>query len=233
MMMEFTINEITPKSEEYFRKKCGFNPKTKNLEKKLNSCEEIRKKYFDNSSIKILIKPFSKNHIIKNAFTFDDNRIPCNVLNRIDPNSILGGYMYIFSAPGADLSDVEILEMFYADTWQTAFIDAARDKLYEEISALAKKEYGDGICLSDSFGPGFYGIGSETLPCFYRYIGGADADITLTSYGMMKPLKSILGMFLVLNQPSNLPPRDCSSCLADSKGCEFCKNAPPSPLRAN
>lgn len=224
MVLKLSVKEIAESSEAYFRNKCGFTHRKKNLEKSLKASEAIFKKYFAHSEMDILIKRFGKNHIINDEFVFGNNRIFCNVLNRIDHSNILGGYMYIFCAPSAEIPEDDILEEFYADTWQTAFIDAARDKLREKIIELAKKDFKGNVFLTDSFGPGYYGIDGNTVPYFYEYINGKEAGIVLTKYGMMDPTKSFIGMFLVMDQESSLPPRDCSSCLANKRGCEFCKN---------
>lgn len=182
--------------------------------------------------------------------------IPCKVLGRLSTDIIQKVYLYAMciTEPEEAMKQIkgELLKEFYLDTWMTAFIDAGRDwiksyltnQLEQEIlgtvrtssySSLTrgKKFHRSGekqrIFLSDSFGPGFYGMEIEMVEDFFRLLPCERIGMSL-KHGTMFPAKSNVGIYLALTEESSLPSKDCKNCRSGGKSCEFCKNYVSMPV---
>lgn len=135
--------------------------------------------------------------------------------------------MMTVSEDSSPIKDLGMLDLFYQDTWETACIDAARDKLREYLSnnvpwdfALGEKDF----FISSSFGPGYYGMDIADVSKFFELLDGDKIGIKLNQYGVMVPAKSNVGFFLVMKKEIKIPKDNCGDCLGNDKGCIFCKN---------
>ncbi len=116
-----------------------------------------------------------------------------------------------FRFTGGTLSDT------LADMWGTAFTDAGLVLLHEKIAAKNPGKH-----VSHPFGPGFYGINTSEVGTIFAALDCEDAGITLNN-GLLFPIKSSIGFFLVTDDETALPARDCMNCTGDTS-CEYCKN---------
>lgn len=142
--------------------------------------------------------------------------INCPVLGRL--RGIEKIYAYILTVGEAPQSE-RLVESGFADMWGTAFCDGACAALREETEKLNR-----GMYVSEPFGPGFYGIGTETIEWIYNYLDCGEIGVELEN-GFLKPSKSSVGFFAVCSEKINTEFTDCMSCRGDTN-CELCKNYP-------
>ena len=145
-----------------------------------------------------------------------------------------------------------MMDDFYKNTWGTAYIDGGRDLLKEWIFEENKKSQvgskgetkaglqgeseeetkaesqGESkeqneIVISDSFGPGFYGMDVSYIKDFFSFMNNEEIGMSLMKSGMMLPIKSFAGFFIVLKKGSKLPESACQNCIMKTKSCVFCR----------
>ena len=126
-------------------------------------------------------------------------------------------YAYALTVGELKLSE-STLERTLEDMWGTAFVDAGLELLRNKITEDNPEK-----CVSYPFGPGFYGIKINAVETIYNALDCEDSEIGLKN-GLLSPMKSSIGFFLVSDNKADLPLRDCISCVGDTS-CEYCKNS--------
>lgn len=194
----------------------------------------LYEKYFKDAFVEILLQAFSKQSVQKNGFSFGkETKIRCDILERLKlgQDDILSGYLYLFHAPKIvkewkkECEELPLLEQYYIENWKIAILDAGRDWIRDY---LYQKNNTNPIWpsyyVTESFGPGFYGMGMEELPAFFKVLDGKAVGVNLNKNGNMEPLKSCIGIYLVTKKDISLfMGRDCVNCMGNKLGCIACK----------
>lgn len=121
------------------------------------------------------------------------------------------------------ISSESMLECYYEDCYQTALLDGARTWFREKLRWEEKKKYGETVEVSSGIGPGFFGIGMETIPDFLALIDGEKIGLR-EFHGSLYPDKASVGFYLAASEIGRMDYRDCDSCLGFGKNCAFCMN---------
>jgi hypothetical protein len=120
-----------------------------------------------------------------------------------------------------------MLDKFYADTYGTAYVDAGRDELKRDLLQKVKEETlingKRDIFISDSIGPGFYGIDTSKVGDFFKILDGDKIEVKTNYYNVILPVKSCVGMFIIVDDSKLLPDYDCMSCTTKDLNCTFCR----------
>ncbi len=223
-MMRIATPTLYERSEPYMTSMCGFDRGNKMSEKILKKAMRVRNKTFDETHMDLILAPLDTTAIVDSTLQLGTDSIGCYVFDRIPKAQIEKLVLFALHAPMPDLEHLPISELYLADTWQTAFVDGARDYLREHLEAEYTAKTGRAICVTDAVGPGFYGMHSEDIEPFFQILDADKAGITLTQSGMMNPVKSIVGFFIVVKENFTLPATDCATCMGNKSGCTFCKN---------
>lgn len=144
----------------------------------------------------------------------EDVSLRCTAFQQINPDSIEGVYAYGLTAEHLVLEDRSITDQLFGDFWGTAFVDAAREDLMAEIG---KKHP-----VSDSFGPGFYGMNSMEVNKLPRLVDFTSIGMKTNESGMMIPLKSCSGILFKVNDKYEKLNSACELCLGNIKTCSLC-----------
>jgi hypothetical protein len=165
----------------------------------------------------------SEEKLVINGIDFSFQR-----LSIIDKSSVVKIIPYILTAGNYELEDsCSMLDKFYADTYGTAYVDAGRDELKRELLEKVKEEIsGQGrkdIFISDSIGPGFYGIDTSKVGDFFKILDGDKIKVKANDYNVILPVKSCVGIFIIVDNPNLLPDYDCMSCTTKDINCRFCR----------
>lgn len=115
--------------------------------------------------------------------------------------------------------NIGLTQQFYIDAWGTAYLEALRILFYEYLSKEVK---GNARYLSDSFGPGHYGIPLENLAAIFKLIDAASISVRLIDNKMISPDKSSAEMVLISSEPLSLQLNPCQTCLTKSN-CMYCR----------
>jgi hypothetical protein len=61
------------------------------------------------------------------------------------------------------------------------------------------------------------------LQNFFQLLDADSIGVRLSDSGMMLPLKSYAGFYLIVDDPGQLSAQDCAPCSKNLIGCQFCK----------
>ena len=170
--------------------------------------------------VSVLLQPFAVECVHEGYFEFGRKRIKCNVLEQLDLSSVENGYLYAFHAPEIDIESAgSVLEQYYMEAFQVACMDVVRvwvQGYLERKNSVYENRY-----CSPSFGPGYYGMGMDTIP---ELLGLMDASQVGVSWNgeRMSPKMSLVGTYLIAGEDVFEVDSDCRDCIGHSGGCEFC-----------
>lgn len=186
--------------------------------------------YFRDEKVNILLQKFSKQCVEEKQFVFGKTNVSCNILERLnlEQEEIDCGYFYVFHAPNfskqleKDYESLSLLEQCYVENWMIAVLDVGRDWIRNYL--LRKHSVRHARYVTDSFGPGFYGMSIEELPKLHKLMDADDVGVSLTKDGTLFPMKSCIGMYLVTTKDvSYLMGHDCVNCAGSKLGCHACR----------
>ncbi len=140
--------------------------------------------------------------------------LSCRAFEQISPDAVEGVYLYACCAGDYYLEDEPIMDQLYADIWGTAFTDAVR--------LLIKKELEKDAALSDSFGPGFYGMELTELEKLAQLLDFDALGIEVRNSCVMVPVKSCAGIYFQTNENYRKMNRACESCYGTHTSCKLC-----------
>lgn len=138
----------------------------------------------------------------------------CSAFEQIKGDTVHGAYVYALSAGDFSFPEDTLMKQLYADLWGTAFADAARILLKEE---LEKKDR-----LSDGFGPGFYGMEVSELVKLVELVDITCIDMQLKDSGVLLPLKSCAGIYFCVDEGYTKLNEACGSCRGNHQSCRVC-----------
>lgn len=223
-IMRLKTEQLYATAEPYMAVICGYHREREGSEKIRRKAMAARERYFADTITEVLYMPFGTECIQDTGFRFGQTQIPCRQLSGMDRDSILGGYVFLFHAPMINLDEIPVSEAYMIDSWQTSFVDTGRDMLRELFLQMAEQSEKKKLFITDTIAPGMFGIAGDQVPAFFEFLDGKQIGISLTSSGMMDPVKSFVGIFLILDRESIMAEVDCRECLSNHKGCAYCRN---------
>lgn len=223
-IMKIPVEDVYEDAEPYMAVICGYEREGAGALKIKKKAMQIRKELFDGLSMDILYAPFPAECVRQECFVIDDVEIACSKLPSLARQTVLGGFAFMFHAPMPDLSQFPVSKMYLADSWQTSFVDAGRNSIRKKFLAIAQEDFSHKVYITDTIAPGMCGMAGTRVREFFRILDGSKIDTRLLESGMMDPVKSFTGIFLILDQESVIQSSDCSQCLSGHTNCEYCKN---------
>ena len=120
------------------------------------------------------------------------------------------------------------MDQLYGDIWGTAYTDALRDMTMDIISKDSAKSNSVGGSLgntgiSDSFGPGFYGMDTGELAKLPLLVDFDGLGIRISEGGGLLPVKSCGGLVFRVNGRYRPLDSACRFCSGKDKECRFCR----------
>lgn len=220
-ILSVRTSDLLSDALRYMKIKCNIDDESKEGARMYQGCMGIWSKYFAGSQIDILINRFGSEFIDKKqqCLKIGTESFTCHLLKVIDAESVTGGYLYLFHAPQVDMTSMEQTGRFYTECWQIALVDAARIWLERYL----RRQQPEGENLSESFGPGFYGMEIEAVSAVVNQMQAEQVGVRLLDNGMMEPAISLVGMFLAGAKSFDMPSGDCVSCLGTSH-CRMCRH---------
>lgn len=154
-------------------------------------------------------------HIEQDTLTVGGENLRCKAFEQIRSSSVKGLSVYACSVGDCSLPKERALNQVYADIWGTALVDAAR--------CLMKRELGKNGPLSDSFGPGFYGMGMEEIHGIKNLLDFDQLGIEVKESGALVPVKSCAGLYFHVNSQYKPLGGACASCRGNARSCLSCQ----------
>ncbi len=220
-ILSVRTSDLLSDALRYMKIKCNIDDESKEGARMYQGCMGIWAKCFAGTRTDILVKSFGSECIDKEnqRLQIGTESFTCHFLEVVDMESITGGCFYLFHAPQVDTIGMEQTQRFYAECWQIALMDAARIWL----ERFLRRQQPEGGTLSESFGPGFYGMEIEAVVAMVNQMKAEQVGVRLLDNGMMEPAISLVGMFLTGTKLFEMPSGDCLSCQGTSH-CRMCRH---------
>lgn len=171
--------------------------------------------------IRAVVSEYKGNVVREDCIVLDGERLDSNISRWIDTDSVTGAFAYAITAGTSFCVSENLLDEAFEDIWQTAYLYAGCDILKEMIIEDTVEEK---VYLTDSFGPGYFGMGADALGGIFRLLDTGLLGIRLTPEGCISPLKSCTGFFISGTKQLDIPLKDCADCRGSGKMCMYCKS---------
>ena len=215
-----------PIAKEYFLNICGFNRDREKHKKLIDIGMTIKEKIQDIAQIRAIVSSFGHNVISDNCVKLDGVKIECNAFEQLNTASIKEIFIYILTIGKYGLDEQDsIMDQLYTDIWGTAYVDAGRVILRKIILDKYCEDHdlrGQNIFISDSFGPGYYGMDVKQVKNFFEVLDYKKIGVELKSSSLIMPLKSCVGFYIITDDETLLPGEECKNCFGNNGGCRFC-----------
>lgn len=201
-------------THKLFMEMSGIDKDGEKFERMKRDASKIREQIEDRIDINISCNYYDDVQIDSQKLIIEGQVFTCNALEQIDEKTVKGAYVYALTAGEYDSKDQPIMDRLYADIWGTCFTDAARILLKEEIE---KRD-----ALSDSFGPGYYGMNVNEMCKIDELVIFESLGIELRKNSILVPVKSCAGIYLSVTEDYKHLNKSCMDCLGSAKSCRLC-----------
>ncbi|MBQ3964121.1 MAG: hypothetical protein II682_01645 [Firmicutes bacterium] len=152
------------------------------------------------------------------ALVIDGKMFGSQVFKGIDPAQILGAYVFVLTAGDFSCPDKPVAEQVLLDLWGTAFATAGRKRLQAFFAEDGR--------ISETFGPGLYGIPVESMPDLVSLVDAEQIGVTVNESCFLQPVKSYGG--IVFRVAEDYKPRGatCATCRGAKLSCRLCECNP-------
>jgi len=163
--------------------------------------------------------------------------IHATAFEQIPAESVRNVIIYIITAGECLTGDTDdIMVQLHAHMWGTAYVDAGRIILENRIREQALDEpengagagngdrgpEGGGRLLSPAFSPGFYGMDNKDNITIVDLLGAGEIGVRCVDTGVMLPVKTCTGLFLVTDGNVRFPGDECLVCIGNKTSCAEC-----------
>ena len=222
-------NQIFEETRKDLIKLCGFDLNKKKHIRMMERADKVIEEGIHSIDIKALIADFDGSFYKDNKITINDTVLECNFFSQIPDDKVEAIYFSLITVGECWFaSEEEIMNFLYADNWGTVFVDIASNKIKEYIEDDMKKYQTDenkNYSISKTLGPGYYGMQVIDTVKIKNIIDFESLGVRVKDSGLMIPQKSCVDIYLLLNEEITFP-SECSNCVGNKQGCQFCKINP-------
>ena len=217
MIKHFHVNrnECNDLACQIFMQTSGIDREGRKFERMKKDAFRMRKLIEDRVRIRVAYAWYDKVELSGREAVIGGERFYCSAFEQVDPNAVKGSYVYALSVGDFGLPEEPIMDQLYADIWGSAFTDAARFLLKHELEKKVK--------LSDSFGPGFYGMDVSQMQQLASLLSFDDLDMELRNSQILVPLKSCAGLYFSVTDEYKKLNRECENCRGTHTSCKLCQ----------
>lgn len=220
IIVQLDKEEGQARAREYFMDTCGLyrradiNPK--HIAESLGTFDEV----YDHIDIRAVFSRYDRGSVQGDRLVCDGVDFQCRALSQVPVEDVLEVYIYLLTVGDVKPTSERVVFQVYCDMWQTVFVDVGRDLLQEHIKNTLTYET---FAISDTFGPGFFGMPATDTEKFFQVLAADKIGASIRPGGLMIPVKSYAGFFLVTTKEESLPSKDCENCVSSRKTCSYCK----------
>lgn len=208
-------NECNDLACEIFMKTSGINREGRKFERMKKDAFRMRKMIEERVKIRVAYAYYDDVILSGGQADIGGETFHCKAFEQVNPNVVKGAYLYALSVGDFGLPEEPIMDQLYADIWGSAFTDAAR--------LLLKRELEKDVRLSDSFGPGFYGMDVSEMQQLASLLSFEDLDIELRNSRIIVPLKSCAGLYFGVTDDYRNLNQECENCRGTHTSCKLCQ----------
>lgn len=206
--------KLNKMAETVFLDISGLGREGKKYERMRESAFSIRELVQEKLKLMIDCRFYSDMILEVDKLTVQDVEITCGTFRQLDQDMLEGVYLYVVSAGDVSMPEAKAIEQLYADFWGNAYTDALRDLLKDELEHTS--------IISDSFGPGFYGMDTSELVKLGQLLDFEEKGITVKNGQMMVPQKSCTGIIFKVNDNYKKIDDACERCQGNHLNCSMC-----------
>jgi hypothetical protein len=212
-LIEINKDRLDAKALQYFNKMCGYTNKEQesDLQKEGIQCLGKIKNHIH---IRALVSYYDSLVIHDSSLVADDVILTCMIFEQLEKEAVIGAYFYVITIEDINISSNDLLEQYYYNIWETAYLDAARDYLKELLGD-------EDSFLMESLGPGYYGMDIVEIDKFFKILDTSIIQVYLKENKTITPMKTNVGLYLKTNNEITLT-KACGTCLGSKSGCSFC-----------
>jgi hypothetical protein len=220
----FSISEADAHvlADRFFIEAGRFNLEKEKHVRMIDAARTVLEKGLSGIQIRGCFAAFSAEVYHENVIAIGEEILKAEAFGRIHPDTVKWVVPYIVTSGDCLVEDENnIIDQLYAYMWGTAYVDAGRIMMEEMIKNQFIGDDED-VVLSPPIGPGFYGMDNRQSGNINRILGGDELGIKVVDSGVMLPIKSCSGLYLVTNKDADFPTEACIVCEANRDGCNHC-----------
>jgi hypothetical protein len=225
LVTKFQIEEkaVRAGAEERFFRICSFNLAEAGQRQMEKAAFRIRTHLQTQMDIRAVARFWEQPELCGDTLQLDDVTLRCGVFEQIPRETIKGAFVYLLTIGETDIEAEDyIMTEIYHDIWGTSYVESALEVLCRDC--LESQLEAD-LYLSESLGPGYYGMAMDEGKKLFALLGDETAGITQKASGLLLPEKSCMGLLLVYDRPGIKLPLACENCLGVHGGCQFCEKS--------
>ncbi|MDR1572346.1 MAG: hypothetical protein LBS32_07460 [Clostridiales Family XIII bacterium] len=216
-LYDFELGPLYGRALENLKRSCGFDPGKEMHRRMLDEAVAMRGAWSRGARLMAATAVSEGCAPRGGALEISGVRLECAAFAQLDASRVGGAAVYAVSLSlGGAAAAESVSEAFYEDLWGNAYVCAGVEALRERLAG----ECGAG--LSDSFGPGYYGMDISQMKKLALLLDFGRIGARVEESSMISPLKSCAGLFFLLRGEIGMPEPSCISCAGDRGGCAFC-----------
>lgn len=201
-------------ADEIFMNTFGMGRSGSKYDRMRQEAAEVIKKIQHKVNVRSTYKYFDSFSLKGTELTVSGQSFSCKAFEKIEPQSVKGIYIYALSSGDFSCVGETTRKQLYADMWGNAVTDAGRIILREVLESYT--------AVSDSFGPGFYGMDVTEMVKIDALIDFSKVGVELIENKILFPLKSCAGIFLAVNETYKRLDAHCKYCEGKYDSCDLC-----------
>lgn len=201
-------------SENIFFKMSGIKGNGKKSERMRKDAMNQRDIIQERVMAKATYVFYDEIRISGNQLEIGGQTLLCSAFEQLQNKKIDGAYVYALTAGDFSLPNEPVMNQLYADIWGSAYAEATRMLLIDELQKKAR--------LSEGFGPGFYGMDVIEATKLAYLLDLDELGIEVRDNGILLPLKSCAGLYFSVSEDYETLNDACRSCLGNQKSCKLC-----------
>ncbi|MDR1247478.1 MAG: hypothetical protein LBK57_10755 [Clostridiales Family XIII bacterium] len=212
----FSLAELYGSALSRLKTACRFDPAKEMHARMLDDALAAHADFARGAELAAAARFFEPSAPQGTSLTVSGVAFSCAAFAQLDERNLTGIIAYAVTlrrdaAPRRDTG-----RLFYEDVWGNAYIEAALDALRTELAARA-----DGV-LSDSFGPGYYGMAPAEMKKLARVLDFGKIGAEVLENGIIRPQKSCAGILFTVRNAALMPAALCRDCAGDRAVCALC-----------
>ena len=208
------------RAEQLFLKVSGVGQEGEKFERMRRQAYAIRQEIEPRVDVQAAYCCYGEFSLDGEVLTVGGRNLTCKAFAQLSPDSLEEVCVYAVTAGDYSLEERPIMDRLYADIWGTAFTDAMREMLMDQLRECFSKQGGFGI--SDSFGPGFYGMDTAEMQKLPSLVDFQNLGMEVRESGIILPLKSCAGLVFKVNGRYEALNSACEHCLGSVRTCSLC-----------
>lgn len=214
--LNLDTQSLDEQAELIFMNISGISRKNGNKKQRMiNDALQVRESIKERIKITAVCKFYDKVNLERRILSINEMEFSCSAFELISNDVVKGAYLYVISVGNiSQLTEPGLMSQLYADLWGNAYIDAARNAMKKQLEEFSP--------ISDSFGPGFYGMESNELIKMEELLDFEEKGISVKNGNMMIPLKTCTGIIFKVNDNYQKLHTECEHCRGNHISCSIC-----------